>query len=250
MSTKRLHSTILAAGFALAASTLHAAPIFYFGEDLAPGGTVPAGGNAETARQAFLDQLVGVGSEDFESFANLTPITGAGINVSFPGTSGSITATLTGSNGGVCDQTVGGTVGALGCGFSRFATSPNNYLQNETNMSLAFSAPISAFGFYGTDFGDFSGVVDLTLVGASTAQTSVPAVGANGNLLFWGFIDPVNTYTSVQFSTTGFGDVFGFDDFVIGDRGQLEEVPVPGTLALILLGLAPTGIAFRRRRKA
>src|SRR5574341_658803 len=84
MTTRNLTCTVLAAVLCLAASAASAAPVVLFGEDLSPGGTVPAGGAAETARNSFLSQLVGVGNQDFESFANLTSIGGGGINISCP----------------------------------------------------------------------------------------------------------------------------------------------------------------------
>lgn len=251
---KPLASTALATILSLVVSTASAAPVVFFGEDLNPGGTVPAGGNAQTARNSFLSFLVGVGNQNFESFANLTSIGGAGINISFPGSSGMITANLSSGaaplGGGICDQTVGGTVNGIACGFDRFATSPNNYLQNASNMTLTFSSAISAFGFYGTDFGDFDQQVTVTLENGDTQVIPVDSTQgptAAGNVLFWGMIDAANSYTSITFSTTGGTDVFGFDDMVIGDRQQVR-LPEPGALSLLSLVLFALGfLRFKRK---
>ena len=238
---KLINAVLFCSVVSLGTSTTIAAPIVYFGEDLSPGGTVPVGGNAETARNSFLSNLTGVGTENFDSFSNLTSIGGGGIGLSFPGSSGAITGTLTGTNGGICDQTVGGTVNGITCGFSRFATSGNNYLQNASNMTISFSTGISAFGFMGTDFGDFSGVVNVNFSGggnASYAVNSTQGSQANGNVLFWGLIDDTNSFTSISFNATGgSGDVFGFDDMTVGDIQQISSVPEPGTLSLFLVGV-------------
>jgi PEP-CTERM motif-containing protein len=141
-------------------------------------------------------------------------------------------------------------VNGITCGFDRFATSPNNYLQNASNMTLTFTSAIAAFGFYGTDFGDFDQQVTLTLANGTTqvlAVNSTQGAAAGGNVLFWGMIDAANSYTSITFSTTGGTDVFGFDDMVIGDRQQLA-VPEPGALSLLSLALFALGfLRFKRK---
>ncbi len=151
---------------ASAAPSAIALPTVFFGEDLNPGGVVPLGGNAATARAQFLSQLVGVGNEDFEGIleGTLPPI-----NLSFPGSSGSITATLSSPSGGVCD-TGSGTVGAIGCnGFGRFPTSGDQWFHTTDAFSIQFSSNVAAFGFYGTDIGDFQGQVNADAHGRERA---------------------------------------------------------------------------------
>lgn len=221
----------------------------YFGQDSNPGGTVPAGGGSETARNDFLSSLTGVGSEDFEG---LTAGSTGPFAIDFAGSSGNITATLSGTN---LDLRNSPSVGA-------FATSGSQYLQTTTNTSatafnIDFSSPIAAFGFYATDLGDSGGGdVILTLTNGVVETLTVDVAGlSSGNLLFYGFISDAAQFSSISFANTaGSGDVWGFDDMVVGDIGQVTpptpSVPVPTSLALLGLGLAGFGYQTRRKPKA
>lgn len=222
--------------------SVQAAPVIFFGEDLSVGASV--GPNSVAARNNFLSSLTGVGSENFESFAGGT---GTPISVSFPGSVGSISANLTSTGGVSVDN-------APNAG--RFATSGSNYLEVSSGsaFTLTFGTAIGAFGFYGTDIGDFvpsNMVITLTDINSVTTQQIVGhsiGSGGNNNSLFWGFTDTTNTYTSITFSNPGGGDIFGFDDFVIGDQQQIVAVAEPGMIAVFGLGLLGLGIARRKRR--
>jgi hypothetical protein len=249
LNTKKLTSTLIASGLLFAVTSANATLTTYFGADSNPGFTVPVGGNAATARANFLGDLSGgVGNEDFESFAVGA---GAPLNISFPGSSGNITATVNGT-GVVGDNASGpGTPCGTLCG--RFATSGSQFWESSSLFTIDFSTGISAFGFYATDIGDFNGEVTLTATASDGTATNftIPNIlsSANGSVLFYGFTDTANSYTSIAFGNTATGtDVFGFDDMVIGDLGQVV-VPVPAAVWLFgsgLLGLV--GIA--RRKKA
>ncbi|TWU54529.1 hypothetical protein Poly51_32480 [Rubripirellula tenax] len=227
----------------------------FFGVDSSPFGTVPAGGNAATARGNFLAGLTGVGTEDFEGIAlgtsNSTPLT-------FPGTTGNITATLTSTSSFEVRST--NSAGA-------YPTSGTRYLRTSTStdpneFAINFDSPIAAFGFYGTDLGDSGGGdVVLTLTNGTTETLTVP-VGNNtttfqsDNLIFFGFISDTDSYSSIAFGNNGgTGDVWGFDDMTIGDIGQVIDpnngaVPEPTSLAIFAtLGLVGVGVVGARRRK-
>lgn len=245
--TMRYAISIAAGGMLLHMPSAHAVLVEYFGEDLNPGFSVPAGGNAETARNNFLGDLAGVGNEDFEGFVVGT---GTPLNINFPGSSGAITATISGT--GVVENDAG-DAGSGGNGFGRFNTSPggDQYWEAAQSFSIAFSDPIAAFGFYATDIGDFNGQVTLQASNGVATDLTIPNTinGPDGSLLFYGFIDDVNTYTSISFGNTAAGsDFFGFDDMVIGDPNQIVRVPEPGVLLLMGAGLAAFGFSRRGKR--
>jgi len=218
-------------------SFANAAPVTFFGEDLGLGEGVRLGSfpNSNAARAAFFSNLVGVGTEDFEGFAE-----GAGspLLVSF----GADTATLTG--GGAIDEQGAGTNG-----YGRYPTSGTKYWETNQDFLLTFNNPQSAFGFYGIDIGDFLGQLSITYANGAAQLVNIPHTidGLGGSVLYFGFYDIASPFTSIAFSTTTGVDWFGFDDFSIGRREQVCPVPEPGTLSLLGLGLFGL-LGFKRKR--
>ncbi|MEE4536906.1 MAG: PEPxxWA-CTERM sorting domain-containing protein [Erythrobacter sp.] len=228
-----------AAALATMASPAAAVEAVFFGENLNPGGAVS--GDPATAEASFLAQLTaGVSTEDFESF---TPVVSPS-SLTFQGSAGTISASLSGPGGEVR--------GIPGSG--RFATSGSNYFNISGDFQIDFSNAIAAFGFFGTDIGDFDGQVTLELLrlGQLPEVVVIPnTIGApNASLLYFGVIDTANPFTGLRFGNTAAGsDSFGFDNLTIGDVGQVTgAVPEPSTWALMLLGFFGIGAVMRRRK--
>lgn len=245
----KLQTSILTmAALAMASSAANAAPITYFGEDLGGGeNTVLASTpNSDAAQANFLSGLSNPGVETFEGIADGTG-TPLGINFTGAGT----TATIGGS--GTVEALPDGTTNGVGrYGVTGDADNDERYYEmGGADFNLSFSDPVAAFGFYGIDIGDFGGQVTATTSGGLNQTFTVPNTvnGDGGGVLFWGVIDPANTFTSVDFGNTASGtDFFGFDDFTVASAQQVQ-VPAPAPLALMGAGLLVLA-GFRRRQMA
>lgn len=98
-----------------------------------------------------------------------------------------------------------------------------------TPLSLTrfeFSPPISCFGTYLTDLGDFNGSISLKLYASDlTTHTKILSNGtgeSNGFLTFYGFVDTQKTYTKIEFICSApLDEIWGMDDIVYGGTSIL-----------------------------
>ena len=235
-------STLLALGLLASTSPAWAQqPIpssaeVFFGIDKATNGaytSVPPNGNAAAARSAFnsniRSQTLGVESFEEPDFT-AGNATFTNVDVVFAGSGNSATtredvpADLTGSEANqfqISDDNA----------FNLFATEGVQYLESgKSTVVVSFDpdAPVSAFGFYGTDFGEGqTQTIFLTLTDTDGVvyETSFPDVkGPSGGVLFLGFTDQEKRYATVEVRANADGEIFGFDSFLIADVNQITGI--------------------------
>jgi len=254
-----------------AAEAAQAIQLTFFGEDIGPGDAAIASGGpllshpqADAAQAAFLALLSGVHTEDFDGFLASTL---APLSVSFAQPSGTITATLSGRGSVQAENSVDLSVG-------RYPISQPNYWQSAFSpvallaLSLEFSAPQAAFGFFGVDIGDAGAQVSLELEllgGGTLPPLSVPhtlgtEATTGGSVLYFGFINTDTPFTRVTFFSHVANDGFGFDNFTIASASQVvsgptvvprsKVVPEPDTLVLVGSCLTIGACMLRKWRRA
>jgi PEP-CTERM motif len=220
-----------------------AAIITFFGEDVNRAGdpTVANRVNSSGASGQFLANLAITGTETFEGFPT--------------GTFVPLTANFSGLGSAVLSGS--GTIASGNDGGGRFPVSGSKYLITDAGQgfNLRFNSPVSAFGFYATDIGDYGGQIVLTLTntGGQLSTLTVPnTIGADastsGSVLYYAFIDSANAYTNIQFSDTSVPDIFAFDNITVG---SVNAAPEPGAFALMGLGMTGLfGLRYVKRNRA
>jgi hypothetical protein len=226
--------------------------------------------NSQAAFNSFSTQLNGIGitTDSFEDTTNpTTTVVGNAIDGLVRVISGT-TATfslktkadpLVSAPSGTSTQVQKKQTGVLANG--TYPTDGNNFISVNTtyNFSIAFSAPVAAFGYFGTDLGDNSNVLTMQFYNNGTLIPNNPTNAvdagtgsANSSKFFYGFIADNSTqyFDKVVFSNSASNDAIGIDQITIGTPTQVTtSVPEPSSLLGTMLFGGSVILIKRRARR-
>ncbi len=259
----------------LVTAAAHATPLYFFGNGPTANGSFPQGCPTSVTNCApiaqkglFNGDVLVTATETFE-----------GSTAGFIGAN-----TLPVLSGGTLGQAappagyLGGAIKS-GAGVSgRFNTtngaSAGNWFESDHAFTIQLTSAVGAFGFYGTDFNDFAGMLEIELLSngnrvyenvftnAGGGQLPLRTNSTNaqdGSLVFFGFASDLLfdriVFKVRQDPNVGVGDqdYLGFDDIMVGNLRTTtppNPAPEPGSLALVGLALFAAGWARKTQRPA
>lgn len=171
------------------------------------------------------------------------PASGPGINPSLFFGDG-LTATVTNA---VIRYQAPGTAGPDSQPEGRYPSDGVHYISATAAQCIVqFNQPVTAFGFYGIDVGDFGSSLTVRFSGGGSPTREfviapISTDGAmSGSIMFFSHYDQHAPFTTVTLINSNTADVFSYDQLMVG-----TAIPAPGGVGLAALGLA---MLLRRRR--
>lgn len=196
-------------------------PELYFDQN--PDAAATTIGAPVTMRGEFLAAVNNASFQTFESTTHMSSGTFTLGPLSFTGVKSAATATFSSTQPGL--RYVNQTVQPNNAGRFNNTSGGSKYLESFDNLTVTFSGePVTAFGFYGTDWSDFNGTMLITVRFADATQyVYEPAIFANqeGNLMFFGIVSTVDivsfTISTILDPISPEQDYFSIDDLIIAD---------------------------------
>jgi hypothetical protein len=125
---------------------------------------------------------------------------------------------------------------------------------NLGDFTITFTNPVTAFGFYAVDIGDFTGALEVTLnlLGGGTYLQTIGNSFTPSGVVYLGLTtdDALHPFTSAIFHDIDpLRDFVGYDNFTIGTLSEIPHTPEPGMLAIWGIGALAVGMIASRRKK-
>jgi hypothetical protein len=136
--------------------------------------------------------------------------------------------------------------------FGTHATDGANFVEFESSATpipqltaqFAFGSPVTAFGLFITDYGDFTGSVMTFVTSSGASGTAALGSKPDANDQFFGIID-TTPFDTIELSGN---DPYSLDKVrLTPSAAPPAAVPEPASLALLGAGMA--GLLARRRQK-
>lgn len=130
-------------------------------------------------------------------------------------------------------------------GYATPGNSPNTQF-----ITVTLDSPVTAFGLFVSDFGNFGATQFLVQIGGSSfvAATNDPAVNPFGIPTFFFGVTSTEPFSTVQLRSNAGGDIILLDDLSFGSAAA-SAVPAPPAALLGLMGVVGLGAGgwFKRR---